>query len=130
MPAARYAREIPRRYRLEAARCTQCERVSFPPRKICPGCRGRSFEPTRLSREGTLLTWTVVHVAPEALALQAPYIVAIVELGEGVRVTAQLADCEPDELEVGMKVHHTFRRIGSEAEHGILLYGYKFTLAR
>ena len=32
MPAPQYAREIPQRYRLEAARCTSCQKVAFPPR--------------------------------------------------------------------------------------------------
>ena len=126
MPAPSYAREIPQRYRLEAARCAGCKKLAFPPRRICPSCHGESFETVTLSGEGQLLTWTVIHVAPGDFAVQAPYVVGIVELDEGVRITAQIADCNAENLEFGTKVRHVLRRLRAEGEDGILQYGYKF----
>jgi uncharacterized OB-fold protein len=41
-------------------------------------------------RNGTVYTETVVHAAPAALAAEAPYQVAIVELAEGGRLTARV----------------------------------------
>ena len=35
--SARYWREIPQRYRLEAARCNKCNEVAYPPRLVCSG---------------------------------------------------------------------------------------------
>jgi uncharacterized OB-fold protein len=52
--------------------------------------------------------------------------VALVELEEGVRVTAQLTDVEPDEVEIGMPVEVVTRRIQEKGPHGYLVYGYKF----
>jgi uncharacterized OB-fold protein len=129
MPAPQYAREIPQRYRLEASRCRACGEVSFPPRLTCPKCRGESFEAFTLPDEGTLVTWTVIHVAPKAFATQAPYVVGIVDLG-GVRVTAQIADARAGELGFGLPVRRVFRRLAAEGDGGILKYGYKFVLAR
>jgi hypothetical protein len=43
-----------------------------------------------MSREGTVYTETVVHLAPEAFAADVPYQVAIVDLGEHGRVTARI----------------------------------------
>jgi uncharacterized OB-fold protein len=40
---------------------------------------------------GTVYTETVVHVAPEAFAKDAPYQVAIVILEDGSRVTGRIA---------------------------------------
>jgi scaffold protein (connect acetoacetyl-CoA thiolase and HMG-CoA synthase) len=128
MPAPQYAREIPQRYRMEASRCRTCQKVAFPPRLSCSSCRGESFEPVTLPEQGTLVTWTVVHVAPRGFSGQTPYIVGIVELG-GVRVTAQIVDTEPRELAFGVPLRRVFRKLGAEGEGGILRYGYKFVLA-
>ena len=63
MPSPRYWREIPSRYRLEATRCGDCGRVSYPPR---PASARRVEAPRRetieLSHEGRVVTSTVVHV--------------------------------------------------------------------
>ncbi|HKQ70647.1 MAG TPA: Zn-ribbon domain-containing OB-fold protein [Polyangiaceae bacterium] len=129
MPAPQYAREIPRRYRLEGARCNGCSKVAFPARRVCPSCHGDAFAPITLLGKGKLVTWTVIHVAPSDLAMQSPYVVGIVELAEGVRVTAQVVDCDPTELTFGTPLEHVFRRVRTEGAGGIIQYGYKFTLA-
>jgi uncharacterized OB-fold protein len=117
---------MPQRYRLEAARCTVCNKIAFPPRLVCPSCHGESFDTVTLSGEGKLVTWTTLYVVPGELAVQAPYVVGIVELAEGVRLTAQIVDCNPDELEFGTPVRRVLRRLRAEGEGGILQYGYKF----
>jgi scaffold protein (connect acetoacetyl-CoA thiolase and HMG-CoA synthase) len=129
MPAPQYAREIPQRYRLEAGRCTGCSKIAFPPRRVCPSCHGDSFETITLSGEGKLVTWTVIHVAPGDFAVQAPYVVGIVELDEGVRLTAQIVDCNVEELDFGTPVRRVLRRLRAEGEGGIIQYGYKFVPA-
>ncbi len=55
-----------------------------------------------------------------------PYIMAIVEMEEGVRVTAQIVDCKPEDVKIGMKVEAIFRRMGAEGKSGLIRYGYKF----
>ena len=49
---ARSWREFPQRYRLEAAKCTGCGKVLYPPRVKCPACGGTAFEAIVLPREG------------------------------------------------------------------------------
>jgi uncharacterized OB-fold protein len=127
--SARYTREIPQRYRLEADRCTNCGTITFPPRQVCPSCKGREFEPTRLANEGTLVTHTVIRVPPSQFVDQAPYAVGIVELDDGVRVMAQVVDTDVDTLQSGQRMKVEFRRIQEDGEAGILCYGYKFVPA-
>ena len=124
--SARYWRETPQRYRYEAARCTGCGRVYFPPRNACSRCRCRSFEKTTLPREGTLDTFTVIRVAPSGFGDQVPYAVGIVSLEGGVKLTAQVVDCDPDELAIGDRLRLEFRRVRQDGASGILCYGYKF----
>ena len=122
---ARYWREIPQRYRLEAARCASCGEVSYPPRLICRKCRSRRFETVTLPDEGTLLTYTITRVGSSQFSSLTPYAVGIVELDGGVRITAQIADCEFDQLAVGQRVRLEFRRIQEDGKAGIICYGHK-----
>jgi hypothetical protein len=58
--------------------------------------------------------------------MQIPYIVAIIQLEEGPRVTGQLVDCDPSQIKIGMKVQSCFRKIREEGKSGVIHYGYKF----
>ena len=130
MKSAQYIREVPQRYRLEAGKCTGCGKLHFPPRLVCDGCGSREFEAATLPRQGTLLTWTVIHVAPPQYDLETPYVVGIVELDGEVRLTCQVADCDPEELAVGTRVEMVFRRLKEDNAADIIQYGYKAVLQR
>ena len=121
----RYWREVPQRYRLEANKCASCGKIYFPPRLVCTACRSREFQPVTLSDRGKILTYTVIRVAPSQFTDQAPYAVGIVELNDGVRLTAQIVDCDLDTLAIGQDVRLEFRRIQADGDAGILCYGYK-----
>ncbi|MBI3082218.1 MAG: Zn-ribbon domain-containing OB-fold protein, partial [Gemmatimonadetes bacterium] len=102
-----------------------CGAVVYPARRICPACRGQQFERLALSRRGTVVTSTVIHVAPTEFQMEAPYAMAVVETPEGARLMVQVADCEPNEVGPGMEVALEFRRIRKEGKSGILCYGHK-----
>jgi len=127
MPSPRYHREMPQRYRLEAAKCSGCGRIAFPPRIVC-NCGSRDFKGEKLSDHGTILTFTTIRVAPKDFETEVPYSVAIVESDNGVRVTTQVVDCKPEELEIGKKVKFVFRKLYTEGHTGIICYGYKAIL--
>jgi uncharacterized protein len=123
---SRYWREIPQRYRLEAAKCKKCGAISFPPRLICPGCKAREFETIILADKGKISTYTIIRVAPQPFVDQAPYAVGIVELDDGVRLTGQIVDFNFEDLKTGARVKIEFRKIYQEGEAGVIYYGYKF----
>ena len=104
MFSARDWREYPRRYRLEAGKCKKCGKIVFPTRLVCPKCGAREFETEILPDTGKVLTYTVIRVAPSQFTDQAPYAVAITELTNGVKLMAQLVDCDVDNIKVGMKL--------------------------
>src|SRR5215471_9359194 len=98
MDLPRYRRLTAPYYRLEGRRCTRCGELTFPPREACGACRGREMEPFRFSGRGTV--YSFAEVAQPLAGFNGPYTVALVELEEGgVRVTAQLTDVEPEEVE-------------------------------
>jgi uncharacterized OB-fold protein len=123
--SARYWREIPQRYRLEASKCKGCGAVWFPPRLICAECGKRDFEDVKLSDKGKVQTFTVIRVAPTEFSDQAPYAVGVVDLADGVKIQCQIADCAPGDLKTGMPVKIEFRKVKQEGEAGIICYGFK-----
>jgi len=125
MPSPRYHREIPARYRLEAGRCEGCGKVSYPPRPVCPACRGQDFATVNLTPSGTVMTSTVIHVPPDEFLNEAPYAMAVVETPEGARFMTQVVDCEPGDVMPGMALDLEFRLVRKEGKSGILCYGHK-----
>ncbi|MBZ5637322.1 MAG: OB-fold domain-containing protein [Acidobacteriia bacterium] len=125
MPSPRYWRELPNRFRLEAARCRGCGKVAFPARRVCPACRGEAWEPTALSWKGKVVTSTVVVVPPTEFHMEAPYAMAVVETPEGARLMTQVVDCDPATVLPGTEVTLVFRKIRREGHGGILCYGFK-----
>ena len=80
----------------------------------------------KLSGEGEVLTYTIIYEASEKFEGQAPYPLAIVQLKEGPRITAQIVDCDIDDVKIGMNVKSTFRKIQDDGYVGAIYYGYKF----
>ncbi|NLI73670.1 MAG: Zn-ribbon domain-containing OB-fold protein [Euryarchaeota archaeon] len=129
MAVARFWRENASRYNLIGTKCGVCERVYFPPRSVCPTCHRASIgkmEPFKLKGEGEVLTFSIVHEAPSQMEMQKPYVIAIVEMDEGVRITGQIIDAELDDVAIGMKVRTTLRKVSDEGDAGVIHYGYKF----
>ena len=128
MPSPRYIREIPQRYRLEAGKCKGCGKIFFPPRLVCNKCGSQDFEKVTLPENGKIITFTIIRVAPAQFEAEVPYAIAIVELENRVRITTQVVDCKPEDLEIGKQVKLVFRKVQEEGKTGIILYGYKAVL--
>lgn len=92
----RYHREIPQRYRYEAAK-TDDGKIYFPPRVRYPN--GQKALPYVLAQTGKIISWTVMHITMAEYADLTPYPVAIVELDDGARITAMIADIDPDQTQ-------------------------------
>ena len=126
MQVPKFWREIPRYYRLEAGKCTGCGHIALPPRLVCPDCGAREFQTLALSGRGMLETFTIIRIPPEGFGDQAPYAIGIVGLDEGVRLMAQITDCDVEKLAIGDRLVTKFRRIREEGKTGVIMYGYKF----
>jgi len=123
----RYTREIPQRFRLEAQKF-DCGIVSLARRQVCPTTGCNHSETINLKGTGKILSFTIIHIAADDFARQTPYAVGIIETDEGARLTAQIVDCNFDDLKIGGQVELIFRKISEEGESGIINYGYKAIL--
>ena len=125
----RFWREIPQRYNLIGNQCGVCDMIYFPPRESCPICRRKSIDKMKnikLKGKGKIVTYSIIHDAPEEFGGQEPYPIAIIELDEGPCITAQIVDCKVEDVKIGMKVESTFRKIQEDGYIGAIYYGYKF----
>jgi len=101
---------------LVANRCDDCGALYFDRRNACGKCSGRSFSKQRLTDDGTVRSFTIVHRA--APGVPTPYVSAIVDLSGGGVVKANLLNVEPhpDHVQLGMKVRLTTTVAGVDDE--------------
>lgn len=95
-------------------KCNDCDSVQFYPRVLCTACSSRSLDWIESSGRGTLFTFSIVHVAPHpGFREDLPFITAIVELEEGVKMPSQVIGIEPDPelLHIGMQLEVAFEEI-------------------
>lgn len=84
-------------------------------------------EQYQFSGTGNLYSFTVLQEAPEGFEEQAPYIIGLVKLDEGPMILAQITDLAPDDpINIGDRVEMVTRKLTTEGERGMIVYGYKF----
>jgi len=86
-------------------RCTACGRPQFYPRQHCRHCLAADPEWLPASGGGELYSFTVVRRTPnEGFAGEVPYVFALVDLDEGVRITCNVLDVDFETLSCGQRV--------------------------
>jgi len=102
------------RHELRVQRCRACRELRFYPRAVCPGCMSSDVEWILCSGRGEVYTFTVTHQnhAP-GFRENLPYVLAYVELEEGVQMLTEIVDCPPDDVRIGMPVEVSFEDVGA-----------------
>ncbi|MFC6406856.1 Zn-ribbon domain-containing OB-fold protein [Planobispora longispora] len=80
---------------------------------MCPSCRSTDRGYAVASGEGEVYSY-VVHHNPPVPGRQTPFVVAVVQLPEGVRIVGNVVDCAPSEVGIGMRVRVTYRQMDDE----------------
>jgi uncharacterized OB-fold protein len=108
--------------------CLACGEWVFYPRPFCPHCGGRALEWRAVDPASTLYTWTVAEtpVSPHFAHLTRP-VLAVVELGIGVRVPTTLVDVEPEAVRIGMALTPVF---DADTYAGVTLLRYRPAVLR
>ncbi len=81
-----------------------------------------------VGKTGKIIAFTLIRVPPADFSNQAPYPVVVVELVDGIRITAQLVDWDESHLKTGQKVIATIRCTMEPSGDGVISYGIKFRL--
>lgn len=102
--------EAARERRLVLQRC-ESGHWQFPPRVRCHLC-WKEVTWEQAEGRGSVYSFSVVHRAPVGFVDRAPYVVVLVRLVEGVQMVANLLNCAPGTVKVGLSVAVCFEELG------------------
>ncbi|MBI4154427.1 Zn-ribbon domain-containing OB-fold protein [Candidatus Woesearchaeota archaeon] len=111
------------RYSLTGTQCKSCGTLHFPPRKVCD-C-GSETGPYRFSGDGKIVSYTVIHTAPDGFEASAPYTIGLIQLTEGPVISGHVIGVNP---EIGKNVSSIFRKLYESGNSGVINYCVKFEL--
>lgn len=98
-----------REHRLVVQHCGHCDRLQHFPRAYCTVCLADDLEVVEVSGRGTVYSATVVRRPPgPAFTDLVPYVYALIDLDEGVRMTSGVIGCDPDDVRIGQRVRAVF----------------------
>ena len=106
--------------RLLIQRCSACGEIRHPPRPMCPHCNSLDWETVAASGRGTVHSYVIPH-APVPPGFDEGYVVALVELEEGVRLVSSLTGVAQDDIRNDMAVEVVFEPV----EGGGLMHRFR-----
>ena len=106
--------------KLMASRCDHCDAKFIPPRAVCPNCFSDQMSWSELSGSGKVAALTTVFIGPTFMntlgySKENPYMCGIVELDEGLRISARLLGSDglkPEEMQIGAPVQVAYIQVG------------------
>lgn len=90
-------------------RCADCATVQHPPSPMCPQCHSVRREWFEAAGRGSVYSWIQSH--HPSVPDEAPRIVALIDLAEGVRFVSNLHDVALDDIAPGLPVEVSFAEI-------------------
>lgn len=92
--------------------CNETKQAYFPPRPFSPFTGSRDVSVIEAKGKGRLYSYVINHLP--APGYEAPFIVAVVMLDEGVKMLTNIVDvpAEPEALELDMPLEVTFETRG------------------
>lgn len=111
------------KYGLRASRCQDCGTRHLPAARVCVNCRATDHmtEERVADEQATVATYTVDRLA---FSPSPPLIAAMVDYDGGGRAGVEIADAQPEEIDIGTRLEMTFRRLYT-ADNGIHNYFWK-----
>ena len=107
--------EACRKHKFILQKCKECGHVQYYPRLLCAECWTDSLEWVDATGKGVVYSYTAVHRAPmPGFRPDVPYIIALIDLEEGVRMMSNVIKCKPEEVRVGMPVTVEFEDIAED----------------
>lgn len=95
--------------------CGDCGTWVFYPRALCTACHSDRLAWEQASGEGVIHTFTVAHrPAGPAFSDDTPYVVALIDLKEGPRMTSNIVGTAPEDVRIGQAVRVVFEQVTDE----------------
>ncbi|MFK8048428.1 MAG: Zn-ribbon domain-containing OB-fold protein [Halioglobus sp.] len=96
---------------LKIQHCGNCQQYQFYPRTICSHCESEDVSWSAVSGAGKIASYSIVRRGISA-SYEAPYVVALIELNEGVMMMSSIQTKEPESVTVGAAVQVVFEDWG------------------
>ena len=107
--------EATKRHEPVCQRCKGCGTWLWHPLVQCPQCQSFDLGYDRISGRGKLFSYSIVMYNPSpAWSDAVPYVVATVEMEEGIRMKFHLVNCDLDAVKVGLPVKMIFADVTPE----------------
>lgn len=98
--------------KLMGTKCKKCGALFLPPHPICNKCHSNDIEWIAMNGKGKLAAFSVIAVGPsftinEGYSRNNPYVVGIVHLDEGPKISARITGLDannPERIKVGTQV--------------------------
>jgi uncharacterized OB-fold protein len=104
--------EAAQRHELYIQKCRDCGDLRFHPRALCPSCLSSNTEWVRSRGRGKVYTFTVTNQnATAGFRDSLPYVLAWVELDEGVKMLTNIVDCPANQLRIDLPVEAVFEDV-------------------
>lgn len=109
---SRFLIELRDNQRIMGLKCPKCSIVYVPPKSVCSKCYGQLDEWVEVSKQGTLMTYTVMNYAYSDFyqPKNTPYVIGIIKLdGADTGICHFLDEVDPSKLKVGSRVEAVFK---------------------
>jgi uncharacterized OB-fold protein len=104
-----------REHRLVLRRCSKCGYIDHPPYLYCTNCHTDEHEWIEAEGKATLAAYAINQFGvPFPFWAELPYVVALIDLPEGVRMISNIVECEFDRLQNGMELEVVFDDVSDE----------------
>ncbi|BCU68482.1 DNA-binding protein [Sulfolobales archaeon HS-7] len=113
-------------YQLVASKCEECGKFTFPVQSVCMHCGSSKVIQEKLSGRGKVVSFTVNYQHRTGFEKEMPQIIGLIELEEGITITAPIVEVSPDELKEGTEVTACLRRARADSTNGLIQYIFKF----
>lgn len=95
--------------------CAACDQAIWYPKAFCGACGSLAVDWRQATGEGTLYSFSEVHRGEGPYRETGSFVLALVDLDEGVRVLTNMVDVDPGDLSIGQRVRAVFHDAGYAA---------------
>jgi uncharacterized OB-fold protein len=105
-----------KRHEFLLKKCKGCGAYTWYTNPMCADCHSMDFEWVKSPGRGTVFTYNIAYrsFTPGFTEEDVPYINVLVDLEEGTRYCANLCDCKPEDVKIGMPVEIFFDDVTDE----------------
>jgi len=101
--------------KLTLKKCKDCGHIDHPPYMYCTNCHSDNSEWIEASGKGKLVAYAInSYMVPFPFWDDMPYVVAMIDLDEGVRMISNVVECDQDKLENGMDLEVVFDKVSDD----------------